>query len=393
MNTNRREDLGGLEQVDGLDDELLRLIYEGPLERRPWRALLTALRKHLHCWHANVSFHRRTGPGAWFDSVVDCEGPLVVSVGSYVAKYAALDPIPYQSLVPGRPYLRYEIHGKDDAFYRECLHPQGIDDFIIMMIEESGGMRAWLTLARTSAQPAFTTQDCQLVRSLAQHFTTALRTFAALKTQELELGIYREALDTLALGTVLIDQSGHVVRADAAAARIFERNSGLAIVDKRLRASNRADDSALREAIVAGIRHSSSAAPAYSSAIRCSTCANLTLLVRSLAPSACSANEKAAAVVVYLSDSETESAVSTQYLIKLFGMSAMEAALTLQLVRGRTLAEAAHVLHLSEQTARTYSKHVFAKTGTHRQADLVRLILTSVAHLAGGSEEAGKLRS
>jgi DNA-binding CsgD family transcriptional regulator len=46
------------------------------------------------------------------------------------------------------------------------------------------------------------------------------------------------------------------------------------------------------------------------------------------------------------------------------------------------LAQAARVLHLSEQTARTYSKLIFAKTGTNRQADLVRLILTSVAHLA-----------
>jgi DNA-binding CsgD family transcriptional regulator len=60
----------------------------------------------------------------------------------------------------------------------------------------------------------------------------------------------------------------------------------------------------------------------------------------------------------------------------------METALALQLVQGRTLAQAARALHISEHTARTYSKHIFAKTGTNRQADLVRVILTSVAHLA-----------
>jgi DNA-binding CsgD family transcriptional regulator len=66
----------------------------------------------------------------------------------------------------------------------------------------------------------------------------------------------------------------------------------------------------------------------------------------------------------------------------LFALSATEAALALHLAGGRTLTEAALALNLSEQTARTYSKHIFAKTGTHRQAELVRLILTSAAQLA-----------
>jgi DNA-binding CsgD family transcriptional regulator len=68
--------------------------------------------------------------------------------------------------------------------------------------------------------------------------------------------------------------------------------------------------------------------------------------------------------------------------MELFELNTMEAGLALQIARGRTLTEAALALKLSEQTARTYSKQIFAKTGTHRQAELVRLILTSVVHLS-----------
>ena len=252
----------------------------------------------------------------------------------------------------------------------------------MLLIEESGGMRAWLTLARNSTQPPFTAAECCFVRSLTPHFTTALRTFSALKAAELERDIYRTALESIAFGTLLIDQSGHVVRADRAATRLLERNTALSIIDRRLRAASRGDDGELRDAIVAAVRNSSSESPAYSRALRLSGCAHLTLLVRSLAPSASSANQRAAAAVVYLSDTQAASTASAQQLVDLFDLSAMEAALALQLVEGRTLTEAARALHLSEQTARTYSKHIFAKTGTHRQADLVRLILTSVAHLA-----------
>ena len=42
----------------------------------------------------------------------------------------------------------------------------------------------------------------------------------------------------------------------------------------------------------------------------------------------------------------------------------------------------AEAFGLTEHTDRTYSKQIFAKTGARRQADLVRLILTSVATLA-----------
>ena len=47
-----------------------------------------------------------------------------------------------------------------------------------------------------------------------------------------------------------------------------------------------------------------------------------------------------------------------------------------------TLAEAAQMMGITLQSARTYSKRIFQKTGTRRQAELVRLLLTSTLSLA-----------
>jgi DNA-binding CsgD family transcriptional regulator len=47
-----------------------------------------------------------------------------------------------------------------------------------------------------------------------------------------------------------------------------------------------------------------------------------------------------------------------------------------------TIAEAAEDLGLSEQTARTYSKNIYAKIGARGQADLVRFIHRSVLRMA-----------
>ena len=63
----------------------------------------------------------------------------------------------------------------------------------------------------------------------------------------------------------------------------------------------------------------------------------------------------------------------------LHGLSDNEAALAHALSMGETLIEAGRRLSLSEETARNYSKRVYAKTGARGQADLVRLILTGLA--------------
>ena len=53
--------------------------------------------------------------------------------------------------------------------------------------------------------------------------------------------------------------------------------------------------------------------------------------------------------------------------------------LAILLSEGATLREAAKELGITENSARTYSKRIFMKAGVGRQADLIRLILRSVA--------------
>ncbi len=61
--------------------------------------------------------------------------------------------------------------------------------------------------------------------------------------------------------------------------------------------------------------------------------------------------------------------------------TAAEARLSLGLLEGKGLAAAARRNSISLNTARTHLRHVFEKTRTHRQAELVRLIVLSPAML------------
>ena len=65
----------------------------------------------------------------------------------------------------------------------------------------------------------------------------------------------------------------------------------------------------------------------------------------------------------------------TTVLRNRFGLTPSEARLALRLVMGESLQSAALALDVSYETARTALKVVFAKTGTHRQSELVIVIL------------------
>jgi DNA-binding CsgD family transcriptional regulator/PAS domain-containing protein len=60
-------------------------------------------------------------------------------------------------------------------------------------------------------------------------------------------------------------------------------------------------------------------------------------------------------------------------LLKTLGLTVAERRLAQQLLSGRTLAEAAIESNLTISTARSYLKVIFAKTGIHRQSELITL--------------------
>ena len=100
----------------------------------------------------------------------------------------------------------------------------------------------------------------------------------------------------------------------------------------------------------------------------------LAILVAPLTLPAASLERKA---VIFVADTEKRALPSEDSISRLFGLSRAEARLVRKLAEGLRLEEAAEKCGITPSTARTYLKQCFQKTGTDRQAELVRLILTT----------------
>ncbi len=83
----------------------------------------------------------------------------------------------------------------------------------------------------------------------------------------------------------------------------------------------------------------------------------------------------AAGVVMFIFESQPDNDTSSANVARIFGLTKTEARLTLAIVNGMTATEYAEKYDVSINTAYSQIKDILAKTGTRRQAELVKLVL------------------
>jgi DNA-binding CsgD family transcriptional regulator len=182
----------------------------------------------------------------------------------------------------------------------------------------------------------------------------------------------------LAHAVILVDERGRVVRMNRRATEIVAQGDGLLVHHGVLRGMRPADTAALHRIIGEAVHREPCNGYAAGVGLRLERpCRRwpLTALVTPLRAHRSPSNGHAVAVV-FVSDPEHAPAIDTGMLRQWFGLTPAEARLAVVLAQGHSLAEALDRLGVGVNTARTQLKTIFGKTGTNRQAELVRLLLS-----------------
>jgi DNA-binding CsgD family transcriptional regulator len=81
------------------------------------------------------------------------------------------------------------------------------------------------------------------------------------------------------------------------------------------------------------------------------------------------------AACLFITDPERSPVPAAVHVQRVFGLSAAETRVAAALLDGESLDGLADRLCISRNTARTHLRRLFAKTGTARQSDLIRVLL------------------
>jgi DNA-binding NarL/FixJ family response regulator len=189
-------------------------------------------------------------------------------------------------------------------------------------------------------------------------------------------------LDRLPLGVMILDARGQVLITNTKARRIIADGDGL-MVDPRsgtFRAENAEQNremlTLVRRTIQGEIEPDEGCALAIT---RSSMKQPLCLMVTPLQARGQGDGSRRTGVAIFLSDPEEGVFLEEDVLRDLYGLTRVEARLALGLVRGRQLDELAKETRVSVHTVRSQLKQIFRKTGTNRQAEVVKLMLTGPA--------------
>jgi DNA-binding CsgD family transcriptional regulator len=373
-------------------DALIPGIYRSAMEQPPWRSFVDELRQVLRLRHCSISFF--TGSG--FDdhrtiTVVSGDRDLdYIKLGEqYERHYSKLDPLHYRDLADGKVHVQgeseYLAFGERGAeFFHGYMAPHGFHHHAIVKPEVHDGSHGGLLVcARGPGIGAYSEAEIEILRALNPHLGHALRHFAVCKQLELERDLYEQTIDNLGVGSLLIDEGAHVLRRNHCANRMLARLSQIALVDGRLVLTDAEKNAEFKRLI-----RLLAQAPAGNSIqvlrLAARSCEDLRLMIKPIPPTAEYYNTQRPKVMVYLQDASAQQTAPAQLVADLFGLTRTEAVLAIWLARGHTLQQAAQEMNISEHTARNYSKRIFAKTGTRRQVDLVRVMLQSVALLTAG---------
>lgn len=272
----------------------------------------------------------------------------------------------------GRVYDLEELAGED---LREAMRTAGAGNLKAVRVTEPGGTDGWLALAggRTLGPSAGA-----LLLALAPHVRIALRSFAALERERFRSAVTGEAFSRLKIGWLTLDAQGRIVETTDTVEQMFQLGTLLrrGRYDRLVPAAPAVD-----RQLAAFLKDLAAGHEVRPLAINLSQDPWVDMLAAPL-PGEAISGQGAANAIVYVSGDRRSQADRCEQLVDLFGLLPSEARLAWLLAQATSIAEAAETLGLTIETARNYSKKIYAKTGAKGHADLVRIVLTSVLALS-----------
>ncbi len=263
--------------------------------------------------------------------------------------------------------------------YEKQLAGQDIESSLMLSELVDSRMIVALTLDRGKKQDAFDAHDVGALQALRPLLVKALETqlrFSHCESVQFDLS---NALGRLPVGIVLVDATKSVQFASKTAIHMLNEADGLDLSQGKLRAEQFSLDRALQDAIGQAVTpqpESASRSEETMTVKRRSGRLDYELLIAPLASGHPTHGTRAAAALVLIRDPENAEPLPWKLVQQLHSLSPAEAKLCVALAEGRALKECAQLADISIETARSQLKAAMGKTRTHRQAELIRVLLT-----------------
>ncbi len=372
--------------------DLIGRIYDAALEPTLWGETLEAVTTAFDANGLGLFVADTEGGRVGFLETTGISQPMLeayrdhyAGVNVWMQRCARLRP------PAGVPLLSQDFYPEADLlrseFYNDYLRPLDFHHHCGGPLRYDGAEISIFNVLRSRRSPAFGKRDQIFCQRLMPHLQRAVEIHREFIELAGAADSAVEVVDRLALGVMLLESRGRVVFQNLTARDIVAGNDGLTVDREGHCRAAIADETAQLQRLIGGAARTGdgqgTGAGGAVSISRPSGLRPFALLIAPLRHSAFDLGAARAAAVVFVSDPEVRHEPPAELLMRLYGLTGMEARLAGMLLAGESLKQAAAALEIAELTARDYLKAIFRKTGTRRQSELIKLVLTGPAVLHG----------
>ena len=363
---------------------LLDRIYEAALDPQVWPSALQGISDAVGSGLSGlVVLNKRSG--AFPLAAGDPRSDAAV-IEDYTRNYAHIDEL--RGYARSRPAGEVTVTSdisRDLLRRSECYNDfyvrWDLRYFVGSYLVNDPTCEASLVVYRGNAEGGeYSADDVATIDLLVPHVTRALAVSRRLYETSAETKHLYDALDMVTQGVVLLERGGRVTWMNTTASEIVSSNDGIGVDASGLRIDDQAAMKMVRR-VASGAAEPSlvSAEACHSLVARASGDVPYRIMAAPVRPAIdCSFSPRTTAIV-FIVDPTRISSRSRVAAQTMYGLTPAEADVAAAIAAGKSMQELAEERQISVETARTHVKRVMQKTGTHKQAQLVALLLQNCA--------------
>ena len=297
----------------------------------------------------------------------------------YFGHYAPLDPtasaLPFfdvGKIVSATEAIpRKEL--QSTRFYQEWAEPQGWVDSTYAILDRSANAFSMVSFLRHETAGLADREMRRRTRLITPHLRRAILVGNAIEIQNTEFGIFSDIFNSLEVATIFLNPQEQIVHANAQGQQLLAEGSPLRAVKGRLTAEDSAVQNMLNVSMGSG-------QPGGAETITIPLIAkNGDVYVGYIVPLLSGLRGKAgelvgASRVIFVHRARMQAPSEPGAIARFYNLTPSELRVLLAIVEVGGVPETADALGIGEATVRSHLQRIFAKTGTGRQADLVKML-------------------
>lgn len=361
-------------------EHLLLTLYDSLIETPPWESFLKRMDQYLECSSSALHFQTPTRSDSRL-LISEKLDPVRSAAMTDAYKDSPFTELADEKISTLRQLLTEQEHEQKYKAHFDYIRRMDICDLMALnLCDIETGFSAQFRFIKTATAGQFSDKEISKLNTLIPYLKTAISIYSRLVMQQKELYISQETASQLGFGLIVLKADGQILMMNDFAKEILEQRKDFYVQQGRLHCADSEGEEKLRRNL--RLLKSWEQDEDCSFQVPCAENSEnnwmVTLLRYDKIPLEFREDESG----LYSMIVQQRTPISVEQLSRLFDFTPAEAQLTKLLIQGDSLTEAAEKLGRSRSTVRVQLSAIFAKTGVHKQHQLISHIMHTVSKLS-----------